>query len=238
MFWNSSVANSGQTSQGYGSISAQIQAFVLAFGSPNNYSGAATDDFTIIQQYGTSNSISSKLPLAGTLVDSQANGSSISDSSIRNWLKGLFNGHRLPVNANTLYGLYFPPGMKVSINFSQSSCTYFCGYHSSFNYSGQSIKYAVFPYLNCAGCSIGGLSVGDMLTIVSSHEIREAVSDPLGNAWYDSSGYEADDKCVWSNLYQMANGKFWVQPEYSNGGTVTASGFKATYPGPGCIRPF
>jgi hypothetical protein len=85
---------------------------------------------------------------------------------------------------------------------------------------------------------MSGKSVGDMLTIVSSHEIREAVSDPLGNAWYDSSGNEGDDKCVWHNLYQMANGGFWVQPEFSNGGTgVTASGFTADYPGPGCIVP-
>jgi len=28
----------------------------------------------------------------------------------------------------------------------------------------------------------------------------------------------------------MANGGFWVQPEFSNGGTMTASGFTQTYP--------
>jgi hypothetical protein len=229
VYWNSSVANSTQ-STGYTTVSQQIQAFVLSFGSGNNYSGAPTDDFSIIQQYGTANPISSKLPLAGTLVDSKSNQSNISDSGIRNWLSGLFKAHRLTPSSSTLYGLYFPSGMKVSLNFFQSSCTYFCGYHSSYNYNGISIKYAVFPYLNCSGCSIGGLSVGDMLTIVSSHEIREAVSDPLGNAWYDSSGYEADDKCVWTNLYQMANGGFWVQPEFSNGGGI--------YPGPGCVVPF
>ncbi len=56
-------------------------------------------------------------------------------------------------------------------------------------------------------------------------------------AWYDSAGYEADDKCAWHNLYQMTNGSFWIQPEYSNGGNTTASGFTAVYPGPGCIVP-
>jgi hypothetical protein len=79
-----------------------------------------------------------------------------------------------------------------------------------------------------------------MLTIVSSHEIREAVTDPgdnNANGWYDAAGYEGDDKCVWHNLYQMTRGGFWVQPEYSNGGSVTASGFTATYPGPGCVVP-
>ena len=78
-----------------------------------------------------------------------------------------------------------------------------------------------------------------MLTIVASHEIREAVTDPGDNgqnAWYDSAGYEADDKCAWHNLYQTTSGGFWVQ-EFSNGGTITASGFTASYPGTGCVVP-
>jgi hypothetical protein len=54
-----------------------------------------------------------------------------------------------------------------------------------------------------------------METIVTSHEIREAITDPV-NAWWESaSGYEADDKCAWHNLYQQTGGA-WVQPEYSN----------------------
>jgi len=72
-----------------------------------------------------------------------------------------------------------------------------------------------------------------MLTIVTSHEIREAVTDPLGNAWYDSKGNEADDKCVWHNLYKIAGTGFWVQPEFSQGGTVNG----IAYPGPGCVVP-
>jgi hypothetical protein len=129
--------------------------------------------------------------------------------------------------------------MKVILS-GGTSCSSFCGYHSHYSYGGTQIKYAVFPYPNCAGCSLSGKSVADMLTIVTSHEVREAVTDPADNgvyAWYDSAGYEADDKCAWHNLYQMSNGGFWVQPEYSNGGTVTASGFTATYPGPGCVVP-
>ena len=116
----------------------------------------------------------------------------------------------------------------------------FCGYHSVFAYQGTQIKYAVFPYLNCSACKLSNLTVGDMLTIVTSHEVRESVTDPGDSgiyAWYDAAGYEADDKCAWHNLYQMTVGGFWVQPEYSNGGTVTRSGFTATYAGPGCVVP-
>jgi len=94
------------------------------------------------------------------------------------------------------------------------------------------VKYAVFPYTDCRACSLTGKAVADILTIVSSHEIRESVTDADGTAWWDAAGYEADDKCAWHNLYQMErDGKptFWVQPEYSNGG----NGF----PGPGCVVP-
>ena len=90
----------------------------------------------------------------------------------------------------------------------------------------------MFPYLDCNACKLSGLTVADMITIVGSHEIREAVTDPMLNAWYDNSGYEADDKCAWHNLYRTANGGFVVQPEFSNGG---ANGVAPPYPGPGCV---
>jgi len=91
------------------------------------------------------------------------------------------------------------------------------------------IKYAVFPYTDCRACSIPGKQVIDILTIVTSHEIRESVTDPDLNAWFDSAGYEADDKCAWNNLYRTTGTGHWVQPEFSNGG--------GPYPGPGCVVP-
>ena len=236
IYWNSLVANSTATSQGYPTISAQMNAFIGAFASGSNWSNSPTDDFTIVQQYGSSNSISPSLPNLSYRVDSQRTSSRISDSQIQSYLASLFNNGLETPSASTIYGVYFPHGMRVSLQ-GGSSCTSFCGYHSHFTYGGMLIKYAVFPYADCSGCSLSGLAVADMLTIVTSHEVREAVTDSLGTAWYDSRGDEADDKCAWHNLYQTSNGNFWVQPEYSNGGTKTASGFTATYPGPGCIVP-
>jgi len=236
IYWNASVANATQTSLGYATLKDQINGFVNVFADGSNWSGQTTDDYTIIQQYGSRNSISSSLPNLGYHIDTQATKSRISDSGIQGYLAGLFNSGAETANANTLYGVYFPSGMKISLQ-GGTSCSAFCGYHSHFTYNGQLIKYAVFPYTNCRACSLTGKSVADILTIVTSHEIREAVTDSLGTAWYDASGYEADDKCAWHNLYQMTNGAFWVQPEFSNGGTKTASGFTATYPGPGCVVP-
>jgi len=238
IYWNTSVSNSVQTSLGYPTIKEQVNAFVSAFSGSGNWSSRPTDDYTIIQQYGSRVSISPVLTNLGFYLDNQPSASRISDSSIRSYLKSLFDAGILTPSESTLFGIYFPPGMRVQLS-GGASCTNFCGYHSHFSYNGKQIKYASFPYLNCGGCSLAGKSVADMLTIVTSHEIREAVTDPGDsnvNAWYDAAGYEADDKCAWHNLYQMSNGGFWVQPEFSNGGTVTRSGFTATYPS-GCVVP-
>ncbi len=239
IYWNSAVANSTATSLGYATISAQINAFVSAYPDNQNWDNSNTDDFTIIQQYGSTASVSHSLGNYGFFVDSQASSSKISDSQIRSYLTSLFNSGKISPSSHIIYGVYFPAGMRITLQ-GGGSCTSFCGYHGHFTYNAYQIKYAVFPYPNCSGCSLSGLSVADMLTIVGSHEIREAVTDPGDNgvyAWYDSAGYEADDKCAWHNLYQMTNGSFWIQPEYSNGGAVTSSGFSAVYPGPGCVVP-
>jgi hypothetical protein len=235
IYWNSSVAGSTNAASSYGTIQAQIQAFIQSYPDGANYDRSSSDDYEIIQQYGSHANIANTLPYLGVTVDSQATVSTISDAQIQSYLATLFTQGVSP-SSSTSYGIYFPPGMQVTMG-SSASCSSFCGYHNYFTYNSTTIKYAVFPYLNCSGCTLSGLTVGDMLTIVASHEIREAVTDPMLNAWSDLFGYEADDKCAWHHLYQTASGHFWVQPEYSNGGTVTASGFTTTYPGPGCVVP-
>jgi hypothetical protein len=194
-----------------------INGFVGAFGS-----GVA--DYTIIQQYGSHATIAPTLANAGVYDDSAGVPASITDTQVQQYLAGLFGANKVTPNAFTVYGVYLPAGTVSKLG-TASSCTNYCGYHSVFTYSGTQIKYAVFPWLTCSGCSLSGRSVLDMLTIVTSHEIREAVTDPGDNgvdAWYDRRGYEADDKCAWHHLYQMTTGGYWVQPEYSNanGGCV------------------
>jgi len=239
IYWNNSVALSTATSLGYPNVKSQLTAFIGAFPDNADWDNSTTDDFEIVQQYGSTSQIANSIANWAPFIDSQPNQPTITDSKIRSYLSSLFNAQKLTVYSGAIYGVYFPAGMKVILS-GGTSCSSFCGYHSHYSYNGTQIKYAVFPYPNCAGCSLSGKSVADMLTIVTSHEVREAVTDPGDNgvnAWYDSAGYEADDKCAWHNLYQMSNGSFWVQPEYSNGGTVNASGFTATYPGPGCVVP-
>jgi hypothetical protein len=236
VYWNSAVA-AASGSLGYSTIQNQIAAFATTFLQGGTYPGSGSDDYTIVGQY-TDSTGNKPLPgggYKGTVLDNKATQTTITDSAIQTYLTGLFNASKLPVDTTAVYGVYFPSGMQVQLSGS-ASCSSFCGYHSVFTYGNSRIKYAVFPYPDCSGCKLSNLTVADMLTIIGSHEIREAATDPgdSGNAWYDRRGYEADDKCAWHNLYQMNHGSgnnFWVQPEYSNGGTVNGS----TYPGPGCV---
>src|SRR5579863_2829133 len=212
IYWNSSVALSTATSLGYTTIQDQIRAFINAFPKNADWDNDPTDDYEIIQQYHGSNGMpANTLHDFGSFVGSRVTRSGITDSEIQDYLslvfsKGLFAG------PNLVYGVYFPSGMQISLD--GASCSTFCAYHSHFTYKDVQIKYAVFPYPDCAACSVSGKTVADILTIVSSHEIRESVTDPGDNnsgAWFDILGYEADDKCAWHNLYQMTNGGFWVQ---------------------------
>ena len=179
-----------------------------------NFSGSVPGMTVLVQYSKTGNAISSTLGNAGSFVDNQPTPRRISDSSIQSYLASKFNAGQVAFSTSRFYGVYLPQG-TVSTAGSSRSCTSYCGYHSSFTYNGQTAIYAVFPYNDCSGCSLSGKTVLDMETIVTSHEIREAITDPVNAWWESSSGYEADDKCAWHNLYQQTGGA-WVQPEYSN----------------------
>ncbi len=195
-----------------GATAASLQSGIDSF--VNNFSNS-DPGMTVITQYSkTGNAISASLGHSPDFVDNKAAPRRISDSGIQSYLNGLFTAGSIPVSTSTIYGVYLPQG-TVSTLGSSRSCTSYCGYHSSYVRNGQTILYAVLPYNDCSGCSLSGKTVLDMMTIVTSHEIREAITDPV-NAWWESaSGYEADDKCAWHNLYQQTGGA-WVQPEYSN----------------------
>ncbi len=95
-----------------------------------------------------------------------------------------------------------------------------------------SLIYANQPYAAHAGCDTGERPNGDDAdaTInVTSHEHREAINDPLLNAWWDTdTGEEGSDKCAWdfgspingpsgAHYNQTINGhNYYLQQEWSN----------------------
>jgi len=97
----------------------------------------------------------------------------------------------------------------VSIMGGNKSCQNYCGYH---NHVGK-VYYAVMPYPTCNGC-LGGMTAFDALTGTSSHELCEAITDPVpGSGWYDNANGEIGDICAW-NFKKVAG--YTVQLEWSN----------------------
>ena len=152
-----------------------------------------------------------------TTIATSEPGPSISDTQIQAFLttdpvaKTAFDpaSHQPPQVPNRLVFLYLPPGTVVTMGGS-ASCTNFCGYHSEID--GQKF-YAAMPFPGCGGCT-GGLSTIDALTSTSSHELCEAITDPIpGSGWYNDQYGEIGDLCAWQT---KTLGAYTVQKEWSN----------------------
>jgi hypothetical protein len=145
-----------------------------------------------------------------TTITTSDPGSTVADSDIQQMLNNGIANNTLPQpGANTLYFVYLPSGVAVTQGGS-SSCQSFCGYHDNIN--GQ-IFYAVMPYPDCQGCT-GNLVAFNALTSTSSHELSEAITDPIpGQGWYDQNNGEIGDICAWQTK-QVGN--YTVQLEWSN----------------------
>ncbi|HEV8105717.1 MAG TPA: hypothetical protein VGP69_18445, partial [Gaiellaceae bacterium] len=72
------------------------------------------------------------------------------------------------------------------------------------------------------------------LANVSGHELSEALTDPHGDAWFDSSGAENADKCAWTfsgTPVKLGTTSWKIQGNFSNAAYAAHSG----YDGAGCI---
>jgi hypothetical protein len=144
-----------------------------------------------------------------TTLEDHAPTTHVTDSTIRRRLKAWIKAGALPPNdPNTLYFIYLDPGV-VSVMGGSKSCQSYCGYHDHVG----GIYYAVMPYPLCDGC-LGGMNAFDALTGTSSHELCEAITDPMpGSGWYDDANGEIGDICAW-NFKKVDN--YNVQLEWSN----------------------
>ena len=164
-----------------------------------------------LAEYGVAGSPIGHGSLSGTkVITAAAPVASINDSKIRTTLTSWISAGTIPAwDANTLYFIYMDQGVKVTMGGS-SSCTSFCGYHDSIS---SKKYYAVMPFPTCAGC-LGGQTVFNALTGTSSHELCEAITDPVPpTGWYDNKNGEIGDICAWK--FKKVGG-FNVQLEWSN----------------------
>jgi hypothetical protein len=164
-----------------------------------------------LAEYSVVNKKIARGSLTGThTLTTPAPGKTVDDSEIQNLLQQEISAGTLPASTpNTLYFLFLPPGVTVTQGGS-ASCQVFCGYHDAIN---NSIFYAVMPYPSCTGC-LGGIAAFDALTSTTSHELCEAITDPIpGQGWYDDNNGEIGDICAWQT---RTLGGYTIQLEWSN----------------------
>ncbi|MDQ6830066.1 MAG: hypothetical protein M3081_14510 [Gemmatimonadota bacterium] len=149
------------------------------------------------------------------VVSTPVPGATVTDTAIRRFLLQQISGNPQVAKPtpNRLYFVYLPPGTSV-VQGGTRSCQAFCGYHDAIpDPTHGEIFYAVMPYPGCAGCR-GTLSLIDALTSTSSHELCEAITDPIpGQSWYDDHNGEIGDICAWKT---RSIGGHVVQLEWSN----------------------
>ena len=152
--------------------------------------------------------------------------SALSDADVQHELDAQIAAGKLPApSADSLYMVYFPAGVSISIE-NMKSCSSFCAYHEGFNSAkaGSPVYYGVMPVCGF-GCGVAG-STFDSMSVVSSHECMEAVTDPFPTpgdkpaypqAWNDAGGQEIGDLCAQGNATVTGHGlTSAVQWEYDN----------------------
>lgn len=205
IFWGPGFNNAASPDYAY---SHTLQAFRNQLGT--------TGEYRTVNQYGI---------FSGSLVGSQPDWfdtstppTNVTDSVVRSKVNSYLSTHG-GNNTSTVYAVFIPSS-SYSSNGTSTSCggpgLAYCAYHSWIGSGSSATKYAIIPYPSCSGCKVSGWTDVQNAEHFLVHEVREAVTDPTGGAWFDSSGAEADDKCAWTPTPFIGTGGYAYQFEWSN----------------------
>jgi hypothetical protein len=243
-------------------INGYITDVAAANGSTSNvysvdteYTQTVNGDKTAISydiKAGTPITDTNDLPSDGCPVDSGYS-ACITDAQLVTELEQITKSQNLPTDLSHFYPLFLPPGLETMDLDGTTSASSFCGYHRAFGLFAVQTVYGNLPFPPKSGCDAGqtphGNLAADGMVSTLSHELNEAITDPLGAqaAWIDQAGHEIGDMC--SDTYgpplgstdpsnpssseynQVINGdKYYTQTEFSNGA------FAAYGIGKGCAQ--
>jgi hypothetical protein len=222
----------------YGTVTLLHDAWLPGHGVMN----VATQYFQTIS--GTTTYINNNGGLGGFVVDSGAYPASgctdtatpnncITDAQIQAKITAVMTAQGWTGGLNNIFVLYTSSGEGSCVTNANTECAYvqYCAYHGAFTLNGQPVVYVNIPYGNPNVCQAVGQTTpndafGDLAANSTSHEMMESATDPLLNAWFDSTGNEIGDICnfnfgtnTWDSglANQMWNGWFFeVQQEYDN----------------------
>jgi hypothetical protein len=133
----------------------------------------------------------------GTRTLTQIPAGNVTDAQIQATLDQAFTAGTLPEpDDNTIYAIYFPSSVSITLDGNGSSCSSFGAYHfATTETTRHAAYYLVMP--DC-GDSFNGV------TLVTTHELVEAMTDAIPTpgsnpdfpqAWNNSGGSETGDLC-------------------------------------------
>jgi hypothetical protein len=205
------------------SFQSQLEGFYSAI--------TASPYFDWLSEYNTPTASIGEGTFVTSVVDpSPPAGTTIDDTQISAEVANLIaNGTVPPNDGNTLYMVYFPPNVTITLQGS-ASCQVFCAYHGTGTNNNGDFYYGVLPDLGSNGCQSGcgnNANVFDNLTEVSSHEMIEATTDSAVGintlSWYDDTdNEEIGDLCVGQSASVAG---YTIQLEWSNsqGGCIATN---------------
>jgi hypothetical protein len=175
------------------------------------YPGTCGSNACLVQNSSTS------VHVGGVFVDTRAyahangvtaagsNTDPLFDPDIQHEIQSLINQFSLSDGLGAEFFVYVGSGIQECQGTDTTTCTFntFCAYHHSFTDSnGNDVVYAFMADVNSlSGCPEGvttspsGQISTDREVVITTHELFESVSDPLGNAWVDKSQNEIGDNC-------------------------------------------
>ena len=225
--------------------------------------GATSNDYSVTTQYyDGSGPIAYSVSFGRRIVDTNPypasgcislSGPCLTDSQLQSEVNNVISANGLPHGLGSEYFIFTPSGVATCFDATGRDCSAgglnfdYCAYHSSFGSGSSTALYAVMPYADVSGCNSGQSPNGDPAdsTInVTSHENIETITDPLGTAWFDSSGEEIGDKCAWNfgsalggnpgaeYNEQISSGNYWLQQEWSNASSGCVQRMSSSSGGP------
>lgn len=239
-YFNDVKAASWKTSNVYAALTQYCQGVATGAASCRS----ASNNFSSYNvSYGGSATVTTAFPANGctnyTLGSGVNSKVCLIDSQLQTEIKSVVASQKWPTGLGNEYFLFTPPLVGECFDASATSCydpefsSGFCAYHSSIT-SPQTL-YAFQPWADITGCVYQSVpdnaypndDGADPLLNVVSHEHNETISDPLGTAWFDSTGFENGDECAWLSLathfntigdysQTISGDEYLLQSEWSN----------------------
>jgi hypothetical protein len=171
---------------------------------------------------------------ASTCKDTVTPGNCLTDAEIRAEVQKIVTYAKASGGLGQIFMVFTAPGEGSCMDTTNKSCSYtaYCAYHSHYMNGTTPIIYSNEPYGNTQYCTLPGTPspngdpTADAAASSASHELTEAITDPLGNAWFTAMGNEIGDLCAYKYApvtwdggiaTQMWNGHFYLlQTEFSN----------------------